>query len=161
MSEKPCPCQSGQTYLQCCESYISGKADAPTAVALMRSRYTAYTQENRDYLLATWDPETAPIDLTFQGNTVVWTSLEILSHSDGLEHHTTGRVEFQAQFKSGNQTSSMRENSRFKKENGKWLYIDGEVNRAPNKTISTKKKIGRNDPCPCGSGKKYKKCCGR
>ena len=161
MSEKPCPCQSGKSYLQCCESYISGTSAAPTAVALMRSRYTAYTQENRDYLLATWDPETVPIDLTFQGNTVEWTGLEILSQLDGQENDTKGRVEFQAQFRSGNQTSSMRENSRFKKEDGKWLYIDGDVDRAPNKTVSTRKKVGRNDPCPCGSGKKFKKCCGR
>ena len=111
--------------------------------------------------MATWDPETVPIDLTFQGNTVEWTGLEILSQTDGQENDTKGRVEFQAQFRSGNQTSSMRENSRFKKEDGKWLYIDGDVDRAPNKTVSTRKKVGRNDPCPCGSGKKFKKCCGR
>ena len=130
MSEKPCPCQSGQSYLQCCERYISGTSAAPTAVALMRSRYTAYTQENRDYLMVTWDPETAPVDLTFQGNTVKWMGLEILSQTKGLENDTIGQVEFHAQFQSGNQTSSMRENSRFKKVDGKWLYIDGEVDRA-------------------------------
>lgn len=129
-------------------------------MALMRSRYTAYTQENRDYLLATWDPETVPVNLTFNGNTVEWTGLEILSNSDETQDDTQARVEFQAQFQSGNQTSRMRENSRFKKEDGRWLYIDGEVDRAPNKTVATKSKVGRNEPCPCGSGKKYKRCCG-
>ncbi len=160
MSEKPCPCQSGQIYAQCCETYISGDKAAPTALALMRSRYTAYTQENRDYLLATWDPDTVPIDLTFKGNTVEWTGLEILSHSAGPTHDTQGRVEFQAHFRSGNQTSRMRENSRFRKVDDRWLYIDGEVDRAPNKTVSTQTKVGRNEPCPCGSGKKFKRCCG-
>ena len=110
--------------------------------------------------MATWDPETAPIDLTFKGNTVHWKGLTILSQHAGEESDSEGLVEFQAQFQSGNQTSSMRENSRFKKDNGRWLYIDGEVSRAPNKTVSTHHKVGRNEPCPCGSGKKFKKCCG-
>lgn len=160
MSEKACPCQSGKTYQQCCESYILGTSAAPTAVALMRSRYTAYTLENREYLMATWDPETVPVDLTFQGNTVAWTGLEILSQKDGQENDTRGEVEFQAHFRSGNQTSRMRENSRFKKIADRWLYIDGEVDRSPNKTVATQRKVGRNEPCPCGSGKKFKKCCG-
>ena len=160
MSEQPCPCHSGKTYAQCCGPYLSGESKAPTALALMRSRYTAYAQENRDYLLATWDPDTVPLDLTFQGNTVEWTKLEILSHTAGGPADTEGQVEFQAFFRSGNQTSRLKENSRFKKVDGQWLYIDGDVDRAPNKTVATQAKVGRNEPCPCGSGKKFKKCCG-
>ena len=160
MSKPLCPCQSGATYQACCEPYITGRVKPPTALALMRSRYTAYTQENRGYLLATWDPETVPSDLTFKGNTVEWTGLEILSHSAGQPGDSSGRVEFQAFFRAGNQTSKLRENSRFRKDADQWLYIDGDVARAPNKTVSTKIKVGRNDPCPCGSGKKFKRCCG-
>ena len=160
MLDEPCPCQSGQSYALCCAPFINGETSAPTAELLMRSRYTAYTQENADYLIATWYPETAPVDLTFDGNTVKWKSLRILSTQAGQPGDTEGKVEFEARFQAGNQTSRMRENSRFKKLDDRWYYVDGEVDRAPNKTVASPKKIGRNEPCSCGSGKKFKRCCG-
>jgi len=160
MQSMKCPCQSGESYPKCCEPFIAGKISAPTALTLMRSRYTAYTQENRDYLVATWHPETAPLDLNFDGSTVRWDSLSILSQSAGLKDDNEGYVEFEAYFHAGNQTSRMRENSHFKKLDGCWFYLDGEVDRSPNRTVATDAKVGRNEPCPCGSGKKFKKCCG-
>ena len=158
--EQPCPCQSGHSYNLCCAPYISGGEVPLTAETLMRSRYTAYTQENSAYLIATWHPDTVPVDLSFDGNTVNWKSLRILSTEFGQQDDEEGRVEFEARFQAGNQTSRMRENSLFRKVDERWVYVDGEVDRAPNKTVASPKKIGRNEPCTCGSGKKFKKCCG-
>lgn len=157
----PCPCGSSELLKFCCQPYIDEQRKAPTAQALMRSRYTAYVFEKKSYLLATWHPSTVPLDLTFKGNQVSWTGLSIVSTQGGLEHDLSGSVEFVATFQAGNQSSKMREKSVFQKENGLWLYVNGEVERAPNKTNPTANKVGRNEPCPCGSKKKFKRCCGQ
>jgi SEC-C motif-containing protein len=160
MLDKQCPCQSGKMYTQCCAPFICGETLPSTAEKLMRSRYTAYTQGNSSYLIATWHPDTVPLDLSFDGNTVNWKSLSILSTELGQQTDHEGKVEFEARFQAGNQTSCMRENSRFTKVDARWYYVDGEVDRAPNKTVASPRKVGRNEPCSCGSGKKFKRCCG-
>ncbi len=157
-----CPCCSGKKYTKCCADIIKNE-NAPTAVRLMRSRYTAYTQGNVEYLYNTTHSTTRE---AFKDNDIddwlkenVWTKLEIVSQEHGNINDTQGIVEFKAYYttKSGN-TEILHERSNFVKENGQWFYVDGIIN--PPK-VNLMQKVLRNDPCPCGSGKKHKKCCGK
>lgn len=144
-----CPCGSGKELEQCCGRYLQGDS-APTAEALMRSRYTAYVRENHDYLLRTWHPDTCPE--TLGGTTLKWINLEIVGGEQGQENDAEGEVRFIASFYDGRKGRRLHEVSRFVRgSEGEWLYLDGEC---------TLEEIGRNDPCPCGSGLKFKRCCG-
>ena len=150
----PCPCGSGAPFAACCGPLISGFTHACTAAALMRSRYSAYVVKNSEYLLATWHPTTRP-DSIDPASIPQWTHLELIR--DEENEIGRARVEFKARAFSRGQVLVLHEVSRFVKENGRWYYIDGEIKDAPQTTAV---KIGRNAPCPCGSGKKFKKCCG-
>ncbi|MBL6931377.1 MAG: YchJ family protein [Rhodospirillales bacterium] len=155
-----CPCGSSSTYDDCCGPYIAGTA-APTAEALMRSRYTAYTEGNNAYLIETLAPESRDEEEEAQQNhksNMKWQGLEIRTTSEGGEKDETGIVEFVARYKVGDQSGIHHERSNFRREEGRWVCIGGEINPKPEQRIVDK--VGRNDPCPCGSGKKFKKCCG-
>lgn len=154
---KLCPCCSGTNYGQCCEPYITGTQEAPTAEALMRSRYVAYTQNNNDYLLATWHESTRPKDDLPADENINWCNLEILTTEDGTENDHTGVVEFRAKCRVKGESAGLDEASDFVKEEGRWYYVDG---RSIQPVRTRQQRVGRNEPCPCGSGKKYKKCCG-
>lgn len=122
----------------------------------MRSRYSAYVLKLTDYLRDTWHVSTRPVTLTFDNDEPEWCGLQIRHTSGGSETDQTGEVEFIARwFSRDDRTGSLHERSRFVREAGRWYYVDGEL--FP--TLAAK--VGRNDPCPCGSGKKYKQCCGR
>ena len=89
---------------------------------------------------------------------VTWVGLKINGTSGGGVADATGTVDFTARFKDqsdGGATRVHRENSRFRREDGLWVYVDGAVATTP------VGKTGRNDPCPCESGKKFKRCCGK
>ncbi|WP_107307847.1 YchJ family protein [Streptomyces caniscabiei] len=118
---RTCPCGLGKTYEECCGRYHSGSAGAPTAEALMRSRYSAFVMRDEAYLLRSWHPRTRPADVAFD-TTMRWTGLEILDTRDGSAFHTTGTVTFRASFRGG----SMHEQSRFERVDGAWVYVDGE-----------------------------------
>ncbi len=152
----PCPCNSGKLYSSCCGPLIAGEEIAITAEALMRSRYTAYAVQNAGYLLKTWHPSTRPPTIG-PASMSGWYGLHILRTEAGGRNDTTGIVEFKATAIRQKHIFRMHEISRFVKENDQWLYVDGEILESP-PAISDK--VGRNDPCPCGSGKKFKKCCG-
>lgn len=154
----PCPCGSNKTYPECCGSYINGKENAPTAEALMRSRYTAYTQHNNDYLLSTWHPDTRPSINPGDDDGTTWTGLDIIRTEAGLKNDKKGIVEFIASCMFKGEASHIHETSEFIFEDNRWYYVDGK-GQQPIKRETPK--VGRNDPCPCGSGKKFKKCCGR
>jgi len=159
---KQCPCGSGKEFTSCCEPYLSGKKAAPTAEALMRSRYTAYTMANIDYIVETNSPSTRD-DLSREetkkwAEESTWKGLEIISTREGLEGDDEGFVEFSAFFDQEDEKYEHHEMSRFVREDGKWFFHSGRI--VPRTVVRTEPKIGRNDPCPCGSGKKYKKCCG-
>ena len=156
MSE--CPCGSGRHYEECCGPYLDGTQNPPTAEALMRSRYTAHTREDYPYVLKTCHSSTRPADDEFDDTKpVTWTSLEILRTEGGGEEDEKGMVEFVARYQApGGGTLGLHEIGQFVREDGKWFYLDGEIVKA---SQAKSDKIGRNDPCPCGSGKKYKKCC--
>jgi SEC-C motif-containing protein len=157
-AESLCPCGSNLNYEQCCGPYIQGSKDAPTAEALMRSRYVAYAQKNDDYILKTWHDSTRPEDAHPTQSNATWIGLTILRTEGGQENDTDGVVEFRARCRIKDEAAGVDEASQFVKEDGKWYYVDG----APIQPVRTRdSKVGRNDPCPCGSGKKYKKCCGK
>lgn len=160
-----CPCGSGQPLAACCGMYLERRAEAPTAEALMRSRYVAFALRNAGYLLETWDPTQRPRRLELDGDRTEWLGLEILGSERGGEGDSEGRVEFIARFRSQGREQALHEHSRFRKVDGRWLYVDGEIK--PERAASrggpavAKPSVGRNDPCPCGSGQKYKRCCGK
>lgn len=145
----PCPCGSGTVYGDCCEPLLSGAHPAATAEGLMRSRYTAYGLRDEAYLLASWHVSTRPRALNLANSSIEWQGLEVLNSRQGEDKAT---VEFIARYRQKGVAGAVHENSRFVKEQGQWFYVDGD--------LKTSAKVGRNDPCPCGSGKKFKKCCG-
>ncbi|MDX3134052.1 YchJ family metal-binding protein [Streptomyces europaeiscabiei] len=118
---RTCPCGLPEAYEACCGRYHSGGAAAPTAEALMRSRYSAFVVRDEAYLLRTWHPRTRPAGVDFD-TTMRWTGLEILDTRDGSAFHATGAVAFRASFRGG----SMHERSRFERVDGAWVYVDGE-----------------------------------
>ncbi|MFC2992337.1 YchJ family protein [Halomonas tibetensis] len=143
-----CPCGSGRPLTDCCARHHAG-VPAPTPEALMRSRYSAFVLDLPDYLLATWHPSSRPSSLGADAATV-WKRLEVLESGEEDER---GWVHFRATFREGKHWSLLEESSRFVREAGRWFYLDGSpaVHRL---------KPGRNAPCPCGSGRKFKSCCG-
>jgi len=124
-----CPCGSGQLFTNCCESIISGKQDAGTALELMRSRYTAFTAANVDYLLRSHAVKTRPVkdrkSIERWAKSVVWMGLSILRTEAGEANDETGYVEFKATFLENGQPGQIHEKSLFLRENGKWVYVSG------------------------------------
>ncbi len=156
-----CPCGSARNFDQCCGPLLAG-AKAPTAEALMRSRYTAYVRHQIDYLIQTHHPDTAEgldRDATEKwARQSEWLGLQILAVEGGGEQEQEGVVEFAARFRQGRQEATHLERSRFRKLDGRWLYLDGEQpKRAP---LRATERPGPNALCPCGSGKKFKRCHG-
>ncbi len=156
-----CPCGSGNDFDDCCGPLLAG-APAVSPEALMRSRFTAFVQGNLDYIESTHATEVRatfnPSAAESTANAVEWVDLRILDTADGGAGDETGTVEFAAQFKKDGELMVHHERSNFRREAGGWVYVDGKMNpRAQPRRVD---KIGRNEPCPCGSGKKYKKCCG-
>lgn len=102
-----------------------------TAVALMRSRYTAYVLDNEKYLLNTWQLSTRPAELDLESDDIEWSSLDILRTSAGTMLDDEGTVEFIAYYKrqgkSHNKKQQIHEVSRFVKENNQWFYVDGQI----------------------------------
>lgn len=125
MSETICFCGANLTYQNCCEPFHQGLQSAPTAEALMRSRYSAYVLQNENYLLSTWYKSTRPKQLDFSNETLQWQKLEILHTKKGGIKDDKGRVEFNAFYLQDEQTHLLHEISRFRKLGGKWFYVDG------------------------------------
>ena len=157
-----CACGSGLNYAECCEPYISGQKNAPTAEALMRSRYTAYVVHAIDYIITTClDEGKDRIDhkqTKEWSEKSQWLGLKILSTDKGGPEDSEGTVEFEATYERDKLRDIHHEQAKFKKTGDKWFYHDGNI--VPKTIVRTGPKIGRNEPCPCGSGKKYKQCCG-
>ncbi len=159
MNDELCPCGSGLSYTSCCGRYISQKEIAPTPEALMRSRYTAYTKSEIAYIEAT-SAEGALRDFSFKDSEqwseqAEWIGLEVLQTP--MVQGDIGFVEFKVEYAISAVKKCLYEYSEFKRIEGAWYYVGSKKIR----TIDQKQqqKIGRNEPCPCGSGRKYKKCC--
>lgn len=120
-----CPCGSTKLYSTCCARYLEGNEPAPTSEALMRSRYTAYTLQCEDYLLATWHSSTRPSALGLAEDTQTkWLGLEVKSQQQDVDHAI---VEFVARYKVNGRAHRLHETSRFVCEDGRWFYVDGDV----------------------------------
>jgi SEC-C motif domain protein len=170
-----CPCGSGLDFENCCGPYLGGEASPPTAEALMRSRYTAYARADIDYMENTLAAENRG---TFDraaarawATQSKWLGLKILFVEGGGPADREGVVAFIATYEQGGRILEHHEVSQFRRgERGAWRFVTGDTSarlgdRRPQATPSqtghgSAPKVGRNDPCPCGSGRKYKKCCG-
>jgi len=142
-----CYCKSKKKFSECCQPYLSGVKKAESAEELMRSRYSAYVLGDGNYILNTATKDASlEVDAALiqeYAKSVKWLGLEIVKSS-------RDEVEFKAYYKDSDGLKVQHERSDFTFEDGIWLYRDGEFLNS---------KIGRNILCPCGSGKKYKKCC--
>ncbi len=138
----PCPCGSGKWLSACCLPIIECDS-AATAEALMRSRYTAYVLGRWDYLHQSWHPDTRPSRVS--PTDTDWLGLTIVNAS-------TSTVEFIAGFREQGKIMQLHEISRFLQVGNHWRYLDGQCDVS---------EAGRNTPCPCGSGNKTKRCCGK
>ncbi len=139
-----CYCGSGKSFESCCQRFLDKKEISSDAQELMRSRYSAYVSKNAEYLNATSTDNVAEVRFTAL-DSLVWLNLKI-------ESFTENEVIFRAYYKDAGKVHVLREHSFFIKELGRLKYDAGEMLEA---------KIERNETCPCGSGKKYKKCCGK
>jgi SEC-C motif-containing protein len=152
MNSKACPCQSGKSYSACCALLHNHTLIAETAEQLMRSRYSAFVMANIDYLIATLHTTQRRSEDRMQLQQTIdetqWLGLQIIDHH---QHQNQAEVEFIA-FYQGSPIGQLHERSRFVKEDNQWFYVDGELLPAI--------KLGRNEPCFCGSGKKLKRCHG-
>ncbi|MEH6652412.1 MAG: YchJ family protein [Motiliproteus sp.] len=156
-----CPCGSTLRYKNCCQPAIDGTQPATTAQALMRSRYSAYVLGEVDYLITTTHPDHRA-DLSRESliehhQQTRWLGLTVLDTTAGNAADQSGTVHFRARFAELEQgrcrgCGSLQENSNFVQLDQRWYYCDGDVQI---KSFQPE----RNAPCPCGSGKKYKKCC--
>ncbi len=158
-----CPCGSGRTYEECCEPLIKGVNQSLSAEQLMRSRYSAYVRVETDYIFETTHPDHRQ-GYDHKGTKVwaensQWEGLEIVATTAGGPGDNEGDVEFIASYREKGLRKQHHELAHFKKEKGKWYFTDGSA-VAQKPIMRTEPKVGRNDPCPCGSGKKFKKCCG-
>lgn len=156
--QKKCPCNPAALYKDCCEIVFNNPEKAVTAEMLMRSRYSAYVTGNLTHLLQTWHSSTRPSTIDLNANPD-WCGLQIVRTEKGQREDNEGIVEFEATAISRGDIFKLHEVSRFVKENNQWLYLSGEIVGLPSPNRLKAGKIGRNDPCPCGSGKKFKKCC--
>jgi len=156
-----CLCGSQQNFGDCCQPLLDGQSQASTAQALMRSRYSAFATGNIDYLIDTLHPDKRqPQDRELLEGALLnthWLGLQVRQCEKGLEDDDRGTVEFVATWSEASQSGFLHERSRFVKENTHWYYVDGELFDTTGKTIA---KPGRNEPCWCGSNKKFKKCHG-
>jgi SEC-C motif-containing protein len=142
---------------------IQGARPAPTAEALMRSRYSAHVKAEVEYIYESTHPtqrrQVNRESVAEWCQNAEWLGFEIVETAAGGPDDDIGTVEFAAHYREKGKAVDHREVAEFKREDGRWYFVDG---RAP-KTVQFVRqgpKVGRNDPCSCGSGKKYKKCCG-
>jgi SEC-C motif-containing protein len=157
-----CPCGSGNSYSDCCEKIITGVEAAQTAEQLMRARYSGYVFAQMDFLFESTHPDHCQgydhSGTKEWAETAEWKGLEIISTDRGGEEDSIGEVEFIARFIEKGTAREHHEAGQFKRKDGRWYFTEGRMVR-PKPLIAVK--IGRNDPCSCGSGLKYKKCCGK
>lgn len=157
-----CPCGSTKEFAICCDPYIVGQQPAPTAEALMRARYTAFTHGKLDYIEKTITDNAAQsfnrVDMERSLPGTEWLGLEVRGTTAGEEGDDFGTVNFAFHYRNKHREFSQVEIASFCRIDGIWLYDDSEIN--PKSPPVRVENVGRNEPCPCGSGKKYKKCCG-
>ncbi len=152
-----CHCGASAPFDECCAPIIEGQQSAAGPEQLMRARFSAYSTAAIDFLHDSLHPDSRD-DFDFDATkdwaeSSTWERLEILTTKAGAARDKVGTVDFIATYTdSAGNTQQHCERSHFKRVANHWFFCDGQ-------TI-VPGKVGRNDPCTCGSGKKYKKCCG-
>ncbi|MCG7587222.1 YchJ family metal-binding protein [Photobacterium sp. OFAV2-7] len=169
--DQQCPCGSKKTLVTCCQPIHQQPSRAQHPEQLMRARYSAHVLGLVDFVVATYHPSCEAEqyrEAIAESVHSHWLGLEVISSE--VAENGEGYVEFKAYYQENEDEFCLHEKSRFLREpvgeECQWFYIDGEypqpaeepapVTPAP----ASSDKVGRNDPCPCGSGKKFKKCCG-
>jgi len=156
--ESPCPCGSGKPFAQCCAPIIAGTVRPETAEQLMRARFTAHVTHDSAFIHRTYQ---ATAKLPFVADEkepdIGWTRLVIKSHELGGQPDLA-YVDFSAYYLDRGREFSLDEKAEFKRLGGEWIYTR-PLREGPAPIKAAHPKPGRNDPCPCGSGKKYKHCC--
>ncbi|MEJ2609642.1 MAG: YchJ family metal-binding protein [Candidatus Thiodiazotropha sp.] len=158
-----CYCGSNVDFERCCGPILKGSSQAESAEALMRARYSAFVVNNPEFLHKSLHPDHRSdhdIEATrrWSANSQ-WLSLEVVDVEGGEASDDEGSVEFIATYKEQGIVRSHHEISRFAKQGDTWYFMDGKL-VVPQTKVRKQPKVGRNEPCPCGSGKKFKKCCG-
>ena len=126
MKYELCPCGSIKNFDDCCGRYLDGNEIPATAETLMRSRYTAYTLLREDYLMSSWHESTRPAQLDLAAEAPSkWLGLEIKRHEQQDPDHAV--VEFVARYKVAGRAHRLHEVSRFVREDGRWFYMDGDI----------------------------------
>ncbi|MDU0355302.1 YchJ family protein [Paraglaciecola aquimarina] len=152
-----CYCQSGSSFVSCCQPYILGKQNPTTAEQLMRSRYSAYAIGNYTYILQTYGKKQRDAisvdELAKSSINTKWLALQVVQY---LTKDTTAQVEFKAYYQVDSVYYLMHELSNFERVDNRWFYTTGNILKG-----SGQYKQERNDICLCGSGRKFKKCCGK
>ena len=161
---KSCPCGSELELSQCCLPFIQDKKKPVVAEQLLRARYTAFTLGEVDYILSTHHSRTLQEvkrqEIEEWSKNSNWLGLKIVQSEAGKETDTQGTILFCAQYHSEDKNHDHWEQSYFEKENGEWRFLDAKgVQAGPVRREGPK--VGRNDPCHCGSEQKYKKCHGK
>ncbi len=157
-SDQPCPCGGGQTFAQCCQPILAQQRPAATAEHLMRSRFTAHVAHDFAHLHRTLlETSREPYVPDPEAGQTAWTRLVIHAHEAGAKLDTAF-VDFTAYFRENDAEQAFHEKAGFQRVEGTWFYT-GPIRQGPPPIKSAQAKIGRNDPCPCGSGKKHKQCC--
>ena len=157
-----CHCGSSEKFKHCCALIHNGTHIAQNAEQLMRARFSAYVTGDMDFLLETYHSscnahlERRQIQ---EATKTAWVKLDIIDAPATAADAKYAFVEFKAWYMDENKLSCLHERSRFTKEQSggqlQWRYLDGNYPEASSSTA----KVGRNDLCPCNSGKKFKKCC--
>ena len=159
-----CPCGLDAPFESCCEPLINGTRTAETAEALMRSRYSAYATGHIDYIINTIvkskQNEQDKNSIKKWSEKSEWKKLEVLNVEQGTSEDDEGYVEFIAHYITDGNRHTHHEIAHFTKDENKWYFNDSKF-PSVKQYIRETPKPGRNSPCPCGSGKKYKKCCGK
>lgn len=149
----PCPCGSGLSLQKCCAPLLADHSLAKTPEELMRSRYVAYVLKDENHLLRSWHKTSRPGAVSFE-NSIRWLGLEIFQAPLPAKDTGRGIVTYKVSFIQDNFLIEMREKSFFIWENNLWFYLHGELS-------TSRRNLSLNATCPCGSGKKYKRCCRR
>ncbi len=157
-----CACGSGTGFDACCGPFLEGKRTPATAVELLRSRYTAFCRKDPEYVLRTTHPD--QLGGLDQDSVREWAekatfkALEIYRVDQGTADDDEAWIDFIARYEQEGEEVEHSERAHFVKHEGAWVF-DHRKSGTPQ--LEARDKVGRNDPCPCGSGKKYKKCCGK
>lgn len=150
MNDTECPCCSGLSLADCCQPYLDLSVAAPSALQLIRSRYSAYHLQLAEYLFQTWYPVSRHAELLSGSQQTLadcqWLGLTIIDQQTCSQNEAT--VTFFARYQSEQTRGYIYECSRFLKQQSRWYYVQGRYLQPES-----------NAHCPCALGQKFKHCC--